>query len=447
MDNGEEAVILGRGGRRIGSLQGRVTTVGPWSVFKKYVDDRGDIFEQDDLASFYVFKDLGTQETLPLRYWAAAKAPYTRAEDGVMKPGPLRKLCIFKDGRRYFAVSASFYPYETIRKHQLQQEDSRDDSDVTEAEEKDALEELLLACCVGGSAQTQKKTLDYHGYSKVFHAQGLPQPRLEDVALAVFTIGDDEVQYGIKKGRELAGSKRRRSSLPPQPPLPPLPPRSSLLPPLLPPLAPAYVIPNVQAHRIPDMHSRIPDMWRGLCAATAAAIAPTAATIAATIAPTATAVPINTTPAVTTFDTPAVTTTDTTAATTSRVTAAATPLIVQEPLPEQSPLQLQVQQMALQLQQILQMQQMQQVQVQQRQHLEQQRHTTADMWRGLCAATAAAIAPTAATIAPTAATIAPTATAVAINTTPAVTTFDTPAVTTTDTTAATLPGSPLPQPH
>ena len=86
------------------------------------------------------------------------------------------------------------------------------------------------------------------------------------------------------------------------------------------------------------MHSRIPDMWRGLCAATAAAIAPTAATIAATIAPTATAVPINTTPAVTTFDTPAVTTTDTTAATTSRVTAAATPLIVQEPLPEQSPL-------------------------------------------------------------------------------------------------------------
>ena len=80
---------------------------------------RGDIFEQDDLASFYVFKDLGTQETLPLRYWAAAKAPYTRAEDGVIEPGPLRKLCIFKDGRRYFAVSASFYPYETIRKHQL----------------------------------------------------------------------------------------------------------------------------------------------------------------------------------------------------------------------------------------------------------------------------------------------------------------------------------------
>ena len=39
MDNGEEAVIMGRGGRRIGSLQGRVTTVGPWCVFKQYVDE------------------------------------------------------------------------------------------------------------------------------------------------------------------------------------------------------------------------------------------------------------------------------------------------------------------------------------------------------------------------------------------------------------------------
>ena len=201
MDNCEEAVIMGRGGRRIGSLQEMVTTVGPWCVFKQYVDEvRGDIFGQDDLASFYVSKDLGAQETLPLRYWAAAKASYTRAKDGMVEPGPLRKLCILKDGRRYFAVCASFYPYETIRKHQLQQEDSRDDSDVTEAEEKDALEELLLRCCVGGSALTQKKTLIFHGYGSQAAAQALPQPRLEDVALAVFTIGDDEVQYGIKKG-------------------------------------------------------------------------------------------------------------------------------------------------------------------------------------------------------------------------------------------------------
>ena len=193
MDNGEEAVIMGRGGCRIGSLQGRVTSVGPWSVYKQYVDEvTDDTFDQDDLASFYVYKDLGTQETLPLRYWAAAKAPYTWTEDGVIEPGPLRKLCIFKDGRRYFAVCASFYPHTTIRKHQLQEE-RRDDSDVTEAEEKDALEKLLLRCCVGGSAQTQGKTLDYHGYAKVFHAQALPQPRLEDVALAIFTIGDEEV--------------------------------------------------------------------------------------------------------------------------------------------------------------------------------------------------------------------------------------------------------------
>ena len=55
MDNCEEAVILGQGGSRIGSLQGKVTTIGPWEVFKKYVNIRGNnIFGQDDLASFQV---------------------------------------------------------------------------------------------------------------------------------------------------------------------------------------------------------------------------------------------------------------------------------------------------------------------------------------------------------------------------------------------------------
>ena len=162
MDNGEEVAIVDTRLGRIGSLQGKVTTIGPWQVFDKYVTTQGNIFGQDDLASFQVSTQLAASEILPLRYWAAGRASWRSKEDGNEVQGPLRKLSILRDGRRYYAVSTSFFPSPTIRKHELHhrqhEEDSRD-SDVTEAEENDALEKLLRGISVGVSAQTQQKVL------------------------------------------------------------------------------------------------------------------------------------------------------------------------------------------------------------------------------------------------------------------------------------------------